>query len=344
MIKPKQLNKGDTFAAISLSSGMAGDKGILWRYNQGKKQLEGLGFNVVESEHSLKGSEFIYTHPKERAQDLERALLDPKVDAIIANIGGVESYRIFEYLDLEILRENPKIMIGYSDTTSIHQMFRMAGIVSFYGPCVLVDMAENGGIDDVTKDSFESILMQESTNYTYPWRKQWTSEFLSWDIENKDKTRQYLTDEGPILLQGEGFIEGKLIGGCLEVFSMLRGTPLYPKLEDFKDSILLLETSESQLDPMLVESELRTMGIIGILSVVKGIIFGKPQDNKHFESYQESIVKVMKEFGLVTLPVVYNCPFGHTEPKWTLPLGIKARLDTQEMTLTLLESATLNIE
>ena len=344
MIKPKRLKKGDTFAAISLSSGMAGDKNILWRYNQGKKQLEGLGFNVVETEHSLRGSEFIYTHPKERAQDLESALLNPNIDAIIANIGGMESYRIFEYLDSEILRKNPKIMIGYSDTTAIHQMFRMAGVVSFYGPCVLVDMAENGGIDDFTRKSFESILMQDSTHYTYPWRKQWTSEFLSWDIENKDKTRQYLTDEGPILLQGEGIIEGKLIGGCLEVFSMLRGTALYPKLEDFKDSILLLETSESQLDPMLIESELRTMGIIGILSVVKGIMFGKPQDNKHFESYRESIVKVMKEFGLETLPVIYNCPFGHTEPKWTLPLGIKARFDTQEMTLTLLESATLNIE
>lgn len=120
MKKPKRLKIGDTIAAISLSSGMAGDPDILWRYEQGKKQLIDMGFNVIELELTLAGSETVYSSPKGRVDSLHSALLDPNIDGIIATIGGIDSYRIFEYLDLNILRENPKIFIGYSDLTSVY--------------------------------------------------------------------------------------------------------------------------------------------------------------------------------------------------------------------------------
>lgn len=119
MIKPKRLKVGDTLATISLSSGMGGDSEILYRYQQGKKQLMDMGFNVVEVSHALLGSDFIYSHPEIRAQDLHSALLDQKIKGIISIIGGVESYRIFKYLDLEILKNNPKVFIGYSGSTSV---------------------------------------------------------------------------------------------------------------------------------------------------------------------------------------------------------------------------------
>lgn len=340
-IKPPRLKKGDRIAALSLSSGMAGDPAIRWRYEQGKQQLTELGFEVVEPALTLAGSSVVYHDVKGRAACLHEALLDNEIAAIIAVIGGDDSYRLFEFIDIELIRSHPKIFIGYSDSTSIHQMFRMAGVVSFYGPCLLVDMSENGGIFDFTKNSFEHILMKHNVTYTFPWRKEWTSQFVSWDEANKKVSRKMQPDEGGITLQGSGIVEGRLIGGCFEVLSMLRGTSLFPAKEDFKEALLLLETSEMHPDPLQLEIDLRTLGVMGVLQEVNGLLFGKPQDNLHFESYQVSIRKVLQEFHLDDLPVLYNCNFGHTEPKWTIPLGVTARLDIENRTLTLLESATV---
>ncbi len=338
MLKPQRLKFGDTLATISLSSGMGGDKEILWRYEQGKQQLVELGFNVVELPHTLSGTDYIYKNPQERAEDLHSALLDPDIKGIVSVIGGNDSYRIFEFLDLNILKNNPKVFIGYSDSTSVHQFFQMAGVVSFYGPCLLVDFAENGGVMEFTRCCFEDVLMGKYDNYTYPWRTKWTSDIIPWIPDKKEHVRSVYQDEGPILLQGHGVVEGRLIGGCLDVYSMLRGTSLYPSNETFEGGILLLETSEKYPSPETVEQELRTMGVMGNLSKLHGILFGKPQTNRYFEEYQTSIKKILKEFNLEKLPVLYNCNFGHTEPKWTIPLGIRARIDLINKQLTLLES------
>ncbi|OUZ16578.1 hypothetical protein A5868_001500 [Enterococcus sp. 12F9_DIV0723] len=80
------------------------------------------------------------------------------------------------------------------------------------------------------------------------------------------------------------------------------------------------------------------MGVMGNLSLLNGILVGKPQDNRYFKEYQTSIKKIMKEFNLERLPILYNCNFGHTEPKWTLPLGGYAQLDLNKKIITLLES------
>lgn len=342
MIKPNSLKKGDRIAALSLSSGMAGDKDILWRYEQGKKQLEEMGFKVVEYPLTLAGSDIVYHNPKKRADDFHQALLDKRIKGIIATIGGIESYRLFEFVDLEVIKNNPKIFIGYSDATSVHQMFQQAGVVSFYGPAILTDFAENGGVFDFTREVFEEVLIKNNANYTYPHRKEWTSEFLAWDFSNKDKRRKLQVNEELIVLQGSQKISGKLMGGCLEVLSMLRGTELYPKKELFQEAILLLETSELTPEPSFVEIELRTMGVMGNLQLINGIVFGKPMDNKYFDEYQEVILKVLKEFNLKNLPVFYSASFGHTEPKWTLPLGVLAEMDLENKTLKILEKATKN--
>lgn len=340
MKKPARLHVGAKIATIALSAGLAGEPAILWRYEQGKRQLQALGFEVVEMPHTLGDVQSAYEDPQGRARDLEQALLDPEIKAILSTIGGSESYRIFQHVDLQILREHPKPFIGYSDSTSVHQLFRMAGVGSFYGPCLLVDFAENGGVSAFTREVFEAVLMADTTGYVYPWRENWTSEFLPWEIANQPLRRQFQPDRGPLVLQGKGQVTGRLLGGCLEVLAMLRGTPLYPTPEDFAGALLLLETSEEMPVPDLVERELRTMGIMGNLSRVNGILFGKPQEETYFQEYQDVIQKVLREFDLPDLPVVYNCNFGHTEPKWTLPLGVAAKLDLEAGTLTLLESAT----
>ena len=220
----------------------------------------------------------------------------------------------------------------------------MAGVGSFYGSCLLVDFAENGGVPDFTREVFEAVLMEDTTGYTSPWRESWTSQFLLWEESNRELRREFVSDSGPLVLQGQGQVTGRLLGGCLEVLAMLRGTALYPTPEDFDQALLLLETLEEMPAPDLVERELRTMGIMGNLGRINGLLFGKPQEERYFKEYQVVIQKVLREFDLADLPVVHNCNFGHTEPKWTLPLKIRAKLNLEAKTLILLEVATSESE
>jgi len=163
MIKPKKLKRGDKIATISLSWGGAGD--IPFRYEAAKEQLQKqFDLEVVETKHSLKPSDWIYKNPKARAEDLMEALEDKSIKAIFSNIGGEESVRTLPYIDLEIIKNNPKIFIGFSDTTVTHFCFYKAGITSFYGTSTLVGFAENGGmhqyqIDDINRSLFSSEII-----------------------------------------------------------------------------------------------------------------------------------------------------------------------------------------
>lgn len=332
-LKPwPKLKAGDLVATVSLSWGGAGDEEILWRYEQGKKQLEeALGVRVIAMPNALKGTEYVYNHPEARAEDLMAAFRNPEIKAIIANIGGIESVRITPYIDYEVIRGNPKPFIGYSDSTTTHLLCFKAGIQSIYGPCLLVDFAENNGIYGYTLDSLRKILFEDPNEYEVIPAESWTSEFLEWKVENKDTSRKLKNElHGLQVVHGEGKVTGRLLGGCLEVFDTHRGTELFPAIEDFEGAVLFFETSEDTPPPWYVETVLRTYGNMGILQVIKGMIWGKPMDEKYYDAYQVEIKKVLAEFGLEQLPVLYNVNFGHTEPKISLVYGDAVTIDCDE--------------
>ena len=103
-------------------------------------------------------------------------------------------------------------------------------------------------------------------------------------------------EHGYEVLNGTGKISGELIGGCLDVFPMITGTEIWPELSVWKDKILLIETSEEKPTPDYVLYYLRNLGALGILKAVKGIIVGKPQDEKYYEEYKTVYKKILKEF------------------------------------------------
>lgn len=122
MIRPSKLNRGDKVATISLSWGGAGE--ILHRYEIGKRQLqETFGVEVIETKNALKSSDWIYKNPQGRAEDLMEALEDTSVKAITSNIGGDDSIRTLPFIDFKTISLNPKIFIGYSDSTVTHFCF-----------------------------------------------------------------------------------------------------------------------------------------------------------------------------------------------------------------------------
>lgn len=340
LIKPMRLQPGDKVATVSLSWGGAGDEDILWRYQQGKQRLqEEFGLEVVEMPHTLKGTEYVYEHPEKRAEDLMEAFADPSIKGIFSCIGGYESVRLIPFIDFDIIRNNPKVFIGYSDTTVTHFMCLKAGIGSFYGASILAEFAENVKMFDYTKHWVQKAIFDSTPIGEVKSSEVWTSEHLPWDIENKGKQRSVQESSGYELLQGKGKVQGRLIGGCMEVLEMLKGTELWPEKSSWKDSIIFFETSEDKPDPNLVGYWLRNYGSQGILQSAKGIIFGKPYDNLYYEEYKERIFTVIRdELKLKDLPILYNMNFGHTAPQFALPYGAMAEIDCDALSFSILES------
>jgi muramoyltetrapeptide carboxypeptidase LdcA involved in peptidoglycan recycling len=109
---------------------------------------------VVETSHALRDAEWLSRNPKARADDLMEAFGDPSVRGIISTIGGDDSIRILRHLDLEVLRDHPKLFVGYSDSTVTHFACLAAGLGSLYGPTIMSGFGENAGMHVYLADSF----------------------------------------------------------------------------------------------------------------------------------------------------------------------------------------------
>ena len=338
LISPAKLQPGDTVATISLSWGGAGE--LPHRYAQGKQQLEQhFGLCIVETENALKSAEWIANNPEARASDLMEAFLDPNIKAIISNIGGDDSIRTLPFMDLNIISNNPKIFLGFSDSTITHLVCYKAGLRSFYGTSVLVGFAENGGmhlyqINDIHRTLFSSNpvgVVEENT-------QGWTSERLEWyDISLSNVKRTLKPSTGWNYLQGNGVAQGKLLGGCIEVLEFLKGTEYWPQGEEWNNTMLFLETSEEMPSPLKVRRWLRNYAAQGILHKIKGLLFARPYHNQFVAEYNVEIQKVLREEGLENLPVVTEMDFGHTCPTFTIPFGITTEIDPEKKQVRFLE-------
>ena len=344
MLKPEKLNENDTIAIVSLSSGIAGDKEFNHRYNIGKERLEKV-FNLktITLTNALKGSKILNENPELRAKDLMDAFKNKNIKAIISNIGGDDTIRLLPYIDYEVIKNNPKIFIGYSDTTINHFVMYKAGLVSYYGPSVMAEMAENVKMHEYTKNHFKNILFKNSKNYQIKPSPIWTSISLSWlDSKNNNIEREMTKDEkGFEVLNGKGKFEGILIGGCIDTFHMFIGSDIWPRKDEWKNKILFLETSEDTPEPSFIAQILRNPLMQECLENIKGLLIGKPYNEKYYEEYKDVYLNVIKkEYHLENLPIIYNYNFGHTAPMCIMPIGIKVEVNCENGIIEFKESAT----
>ncbi|WP_432407688.1 S66 family peptidase [Wukongibacter sp. M2B1] len=346
MIKPPKLKRGDKVATISLSWGGAGDKEFIHRYEIGKRRIEEVfGLKVVEMPNTLKGSEYLREHPEARAEDMMNAFKDREIKAIFSNIGGDDTLRLLPYIDYDLIKNNPKIFMGYSDTTVNHFMCYKAGLTSFYGPSVLAEFAENVEMHDYTIKWIRKVLFDDIGIGKIESSEYWTSEYLAWNKKENSNIRRSLNSEkrGYEILQGKGKTKGKLIGGCIEVVDWLRGTELWPKLKDWEDKILFLETSEDKPTPDYIKWYLRSFNALGVLDKIRGLIIGKPRDEEYYEEYKEEYIRVIRdEAKRDDLPIMYNMNFGHTSPMCILPYGIEGEIDCDNNEFTITESGVID--
>ena len=344
MIKPQRLHKGDKVAIVSLSRGMLGEKTFIHKFELAKKRLEEeYGLEVVAMPNALKGIEYLYQHPEARAKDLMDAFKNPEIKAVFNAIGGDDTIRLLPYIDFDVLRNNPKIFTGFSDTTTNHFMMYKAGIVSYYGLSVMNNIAEYVSINEYTRNAMEKTLFEPQDTLeircsdfcSYEKDKIW------WKEENIDLPTPRFNNSGYEVIQGKGKVVGELLGGCIDVFPELLGTTLWPSLNEWKNKILLIETSEADMPERVLCWVLRNLHAQGVLDVIKGIIVGKPAVEEKLDSYKEVYKQVVGfEANLPNLPILYNVNVGHAYPIGVFPLGLKYEIDCDNKTLTLLEGAT----
>jgi len=347
MIKPQRLQPGDKVAAITLSWG--GPAAFPHRYEAGKRQLqEEFDLQVVETPHALADDSWLHQNPRARAGDLMAAFADPSIKAIISTIGGDDSIRILPYLDLEVIRSNPKIFLGYSDTTVTHMACFKAGLISFYGPAIMAGFAENGGMFPYMVDSLRKTLFSATPiGAIKPNTRGWTVESLDWaQPENQHRRRKRNPSPGWKFIQGRGVRRGHLLGGCFEVLDWLRGTDVWPEPAQWQDAILFLETTEEAPSPDYVKYSLRSYASLGILARLSGILFGRPGGPippEQFGEYDDVLRHVVtEEEGLSDLPIVTRMDFGHTDPMFVLPYGLQAEINCDTQQVRIVESAVVD--
>jgi muramoyltetrapeptide carboxypeptidase LdcA involved in peptidoglycan recycling len=346
LIKPNKLTRGDTIAAITLSWGGAGL--FPYRYQIGKNRLKEIfGLNVIETKHAMRDPEWIYNNPQARAADLMEAFENPEIKGIFSIIGGDDSIRLLPYINYDIIRKNPKIFLGFSDTTVEHFICLKAGLGTFYGPAILTAFAENVSMHRYTIESLNKNFFTSDVIGKLPQNNEgWTAKFLDWEIiTNQEITRKLNAPDSWRFIQGTGSVEGHLIGGCVEVLQLIIGTEIWPEFSVWENTILFLETSEEGMPPEQLELFLRNLGAQKILQRIQGMLFSKPGghliDPHDFEKYDKSILKVLKEFNREDLFVVTNMDFGHTDPMMTLPYGRVMQIDVSGKQISILDNAVI---
>ncbi len=315
IIKPKRLKKGDTIGLIAPGSILSEDE-----LNESKKNLEGLGFKVVYNNNILARDGYLAGTDKERADDINEMFSRKDVAGIVAARGGYGCTRILPMLDYKLIKENPKILVGYSDITALlFGIFKETGLICFHGPVGI------STFNEFSVDYFTNVLMHPHDKLIMYNAHETTS-----DIAYK-----------PVTIRG-GFAKGQLVGGNLSLVSSLIGTP-YDINTDGK-IIFLEEVGE---EPYRVDRMITQMIESGKFEKAAGVALGvfsdcvsKPSESGINSSFTVIEVLFDRLFRL-EIPVVYGMSFGHITNKFTLPFGIKTELDTLAQTITLLEPAVI---
>ncbi len=340
-IKPPRLRLGDRVAVVSTSWG--GPSVFPRVYERGLDTLERVyGLRVQELRSTRLTPAELRANPRLRADDLNAAFDDPEVRAIFMSIGGNDSVRILDHLDASLAVSNPKIVLGFSDSTTQLTFYNQAGLVTFNGPSVMAGFAQLEQFDGAV-DHVRAMLFEPTEAYTYSPAPGWVDCYREWTDPGNDggQIGELRAPTGWHWLQGHGRVEGRLFGGCGDVLEMVKGTRFWPGPDFWQDRILFIETSEDKPPPSMVGDWLRSYGVQGVFDRVSGILVGRARGYTDDEKAEldETVVRVVAGEFDASVPIVSNLDFGHTDPQWILPLGVRTEIDVDARSLRLLEPA-----
>jgi muramoyltetrapeptide carboxypeptidase LdcA involved in peptidoglycan recycling len=340
-VKPARLHRGDTVAVVSSSWG--GPHVFPHVFDKGLSILADVfDLRVKEMSTARMSPTDLAANPQARAEAINEAFADAEVSAIFSSIGGNDSARILRFLDRELIRANPKIFMGYSDTTTQNVFLHNLGLVSFNGPAVMAGFAQLQHFPEAI-NHLRAVLFEPTSSYTYEPFPNWVERYRDWnDTDNDGGVREKRAHDGWHWLNGSGIRTGRLFGGCVEVLEFLKGTEHWPTAAFWNDRILFLETSEEKPSVSQFRDWLFNYGVQGVFERAAGLIVGRARDYNSEEKLElDDMIRevVIDQFGAPDFAIVTNVDFGHTDPQWIMPLGIRAELDSGAQTFRLMESA-----
>jgi len=298
-IKPKVLKAGDILAIAAPSSSFEKEP-----FLRGVEKLKSLGFKVMFQEDIFATRRYLAGTDERRSQELIGYLTDPSIKAILTARGGYGAGRILNKLDAAQSQFSPKVLLGYSDFTSILNYFgQMLGWVTFQGPCLAKDF------DQLSPRGLESL------------------------VQALTSTKPLGEISAPELITiHPGTAEGILVGGCLSLITCTLGTPYQINTQN---KILYLEDVGEK--PYSIDRMLLQLRQAGLFDELRGIVFGPLKDTHHDLNY---VTDLLKEWVAdLPIPIVFNFPSGHVTDSLTIPFGINTRLNATKPSLTFLEGA-----
>jgi muramoyltetrapeptide carboxypeptidase LdcA involved in peptidoglycan recycling len=338
-IRPRRLVPGDAVAVLSPSWG--GPHAFPHVFESGLAVLRDWGLEVREYPSTRAPADLLRRDPALRADDMNAAFADPAIRAIFTSIGGDDSIRLLPLLDTAAIVADPKILMGYSDATTLLLAVRRAGVVAFHGPSVMAGLSQAGSLPPAFGAHVRRMLFEPAPTYAYVPYGMYVEGYPDWrDPANVGRVNPPRHDDGWHVLQGAGRVTGELFGGCIEVLDWLRGTAAWPVGDEWRGRLLFVEPSEEMPTPLAVERILRSFGVTGIFDRIAGVMVGRARGHTPTEkiALEAAVIHVVgDEFGRPDLPTVANLDVGHTDPQWILPLGVRAELDLDARTLRLVE-------
>ena len=307
---PLPLNKGDTVGLVSPSS--ATDDSF--NLQLAREAMEALGFKVKTGAHMGGRRGHLAGTDAERAGDLNAMFADPSVKAIVCTRGGSGAARLLPLLDYDAIRRNPKVLLGYSDITALHNAIHAkTGLVTFHGPI------GSGSWNAFNVDQFQRVLLNRELV----------------EFRNKvDAGDELVPRRNRTITITGGKARGELVGGNLTVLTALAGSPYLP---DFSGKILFLEdVSEA---PYRVDRMFSTLKLMGALDKVAGVIFGECTDCKPGDGYGSLTLEQIFDDHIrpLKVPAYRGAMIGHIREQFIVPVGGKVELDADAGTFRMLE-------
>lgn len=301
-IRPQRLQKGDTIGIIAPSSPPNQEN-----LERSLAFLEQLGLKWKFGQHVLNVHGYLAGTDEERLQDLHDMFADPTIKGIICAGGGYGSARYTDKIDLQLMKENPKVLWGFSDITFLHTAMGLySNLVTFHGP-MLASCVGKDTFHELSAKMFQQLFEPMELHYT---------EAIS-----------------PLETITAGIAQGELVGGNLSLLASGIGT----KFEvDTKGKLLFIEDVGEE--PYKVDGLLNQLRMAGKLKDAVGIVIGdfsdaEPKKRKETLTLDEVFADYTANLGI---PVVKGFKIGHCQPHFAIPLGVGAKLDADNKTLTIL--------
>lgn len=276
------------------------------------KRFDELGLKVSFSKNAEKIDDFYSSSVDDRLEDLHEAFGDNSVDAILTAIGGYNTNQLIDKIDYNLIKNNPKIICGYSDITCLcHAITAQTGLVTYSGPHFSSFGMKYGF--EFTLEYFKKSLF-DNKPFNLVSTKEWTDD--TWFIDQEK--REFITNSGfEVLNRGKGdSISGRIIGGHGRCIASLQGTKYWLSLEN---SILFLEEDE-EINACLFDRLLQSIIHQNDFKGVKAICIGRFQ--KKSKINKDLLFQIIKSKDrLKNIPIIANCDFGHTNPVITYPIG-----------------------